>query len=172
MHPTEKSMELIKICSAEYMDKHHHYWSIYFRFLLGIAFVMSIYLFGERNISVYIQASRLVTTLIFALIILLLGCVCFFILCRERVLLSKMMERYIRLSESIGLELFPEPRVPAPQQTTSTSSRRRRRSAKITKLEEYVSELAPISTVMAYSILVVTAICLFLIFITFRAKLF
>lgn len=146
MECTEKNLELIKICSTEYMDKHRHYWNIYFKFLLGIAFVTSLYVFGEKNIGIYIQAGKTETAVIFSAIILILGVSSFLVMCREHRALLLIAGRYKKLYKKIDVEPYPSDELKF-----------------LSKIEKIPSELFSIASILSISLLALTIGCILLI---------
>lgn len=146
MDDAEKYIKLIDIASTEYMDKHHHYWSIYWKFLTGLAFVMSLYVFGEKNIASYIQANRMATAAVFILLILMIGAASFLVMCREHRVLSLIGERRKRLYEKIKEEPFPGDGL-----------------SSLSPLERLFCNKVHIATVLSTSILVISLLCIGLI---------
>ena len=149
MRDTEKCMKLIEIASTEYMDKHHHYWSIYWRFSAMLAFVMSLYVFGEKNINSYIQANRTVTAVVFILIIILIGIASFLVMCREHRYLLSIKARLLTLYAKIGVEPFPDNNV----ESLSTP-------------ERFLSNKFSIATVLSISTIVISVLCIALILLS------
>lgn len=149
MSETEKYLKLIEIASAEYMDKHHHFWNIYWRFLTGLAFTMGLYVFGEKNLDSYIQTSRIVTTVVFCIIILLMGVVSFRVLIREHTYLLQISKRSKNLYAKLGVEPFPEIEL-----------------YQHSKLEKFYKKDFSIASTLAISILVVLFLCFVLIILS------
>ena len=128
------------------MDKHHHYWSIYWRFLTGLAFVMSLYVFEEKNINSYIQVNNIATTIIFVLIIVLIGLASFTVLCSEHIYLVQIRKRLIDLYAKIGVEAYPN-----------------NGSNSLLRLEHFVGSKFSIASILSMSILVIAILCIALI---------
>lgn len=149
MSDTEKCMKLIEIASTEYMDKHHHYWSIYWRFSAMLAFVMGLYVFGENNINYYIQANPIVTAVMFILIIILIGIASFLVMCREHRYLLMINARLLDLYSKIKVEPFPENKLDS-----------------LSNLERFLGKQFSIATVLSISIIVISFLCIFLILLS------
>lgn len=149
MSDTEEYMKLIEIASTEYIDKHHHYWSIYWKFLTGLAVVMSLYVFGEKNIRLYIQANRPLTALVFILIIIFIGLASFFVMCREHMYLLLIDARKKALYAKIGVDPFPNNGL-----------------NRLSNLERFLSNRISIATVLSMSILIISCLCILLIILS------
>ncbi len=103
MDETQKNLELLKIFSESYRDKHHHYWNIYFKFFLAISLVCSVYVFNEKNVCVYLYRNRLLTFGVFALIVLLLGVMSTVIMLAENKVLHNLQKDYNDLCDKFKM---------------------------------------------------------------------
>lgn len=146
---TEEYIKLIEISTTEYMDKHHHYWNIYWKFLVGLAFIMSLYVFGEKNISLYIQINRRVTAAIFILIIALIGLASFTVLSREHIHLLEIQERCDVLYAQIHVT-----RTPGNDQSP------------LLKIERFLGSKISIASILSVSIVAIAVLSIALIVVS------
>lgn len=145
---SEKYIKLIEISTTEYMDKHHHYWSIYWKFLVGLAFIMSLYVLGEKNINLYI-INRQVTAAIFILIISLIGLASFTVLSREHIHLLIIQKRCDDLYAQIHIT------------RTSDISQ-----SSLLKVERFLGSKISIASILSMSIVAIAVLSIALIFVS------
>lgn len=111
-----------------------------------LAFVMSLYVFGKENINSYIQVNNRMTTIIFILIIIMIGTASFLVMCREHRYLLLIDARLRVLYIKIGTERFPEDNLRL-----------------LSSLERFLSDKVSIATVLSISTIVISFFSIVLI---------
>lgn len=108
MNRCNNAIEILKIYSDEYKDKHHHFWNIYFRFIYADITLVGIYLLNDSFGMQYIKSNRLLTLCIFLLLYLVLLLTSFSVLSLEHRALLQLGQRYTVLLDQLGYQRLPE----------------------------------------------------------------
>ena len=106
MDRNQINLELAKLFSNEYGEKHKHYWQIYFRFLYAQMLILGIFVFGGNDNSYSIRnfviQNKLLISIIFSFIIIFLGLFSSIILLKETTVLYKLGGRYVTMLKELG----------------------------------------------------------------------
>ncbi len=143
---TSKQLELAKILSNEYMDKHHHYWNIYFKFLFSLIAILGLIIVGERPLVYFFQCNKALTTIICSLIVFSIGLCSSCIMIQEGVALNSIRQNYEQVFNCLGMSTYT-----IPEETS--------------RLERKLRSLMPIKRTMTISLISVTILEIVLIVI-------
>ena len=108
MNQCNNDIEILKIYSDEYKDKHHHFWNVYFRFIYANIALLGIYLLNANFGTQYIKSNRLLTLGIFLLLCLVLLLTSFSVLSLEHRALLQLGQKYTILLDQIGYQRLPD----------------------------------------------------------------
>lgn len=104
-----------------------------------LAVVMSLYVFGKENINSYIRVNHILTTVVFILVISLIGMASFLVMCREHRYLLLIDARLQALYTKARVERFPEDNLKL-----------------LLKLERFLSDKVSIATVLSISTIAIS----------------
>ncbi len=102
-----KFEKMFEITANEFMDKHHHYWNVFFKFLYFDVFLLGFLLFNGEEIKCAAKSFNDNTKAIVVLFVVVFMILKAVIVFKEYLVLMKINKRYDDLYKMIPYERLP-----------------------------------------------------------------
>lgn len=95
-----KEMEVLKIYSTEYIDKHNHFWNVYFKYMYALILILGLLLFDDDFTRI---TDSLWGSVLFLILYLSFNYISFLVLRKESIVIKMFGKRYDAMCTKLGV---------------------------------------------------------------------